>query len=155
LSVVGSLLPEGRLSRRLRHSRLRHGFQVAGSLVGFFVASYTGVLLEATNQPVWSQTDWIAPLFLASAASTGISATLLVAHLRFGLARLFRRGEWPREALEHLERADLWALALEAIVFAIFLASLGWLLFPVCDTEAGQILLAGTAGLGLLLPLAL
>src|SRR5262249_5142361 len=53
-------------------------FHVTGSALGFFVAAYTGVLLAATNQPVWSDTTWIGPLFLTSSASTGIAAVLLV-----------------------------------------------------------------------------
>ena len=53
--------------------------QVFGCLSGFFIAAYTGALLSATNQPMWSDTTWLAPLFLASAASTGLAAMTLLA----------------------------------------------------------------------------
>src|SRR5262249_49328913 len=102
-------------------------------------------LLTATNQPVWSDSDWIAPLFLTSAASTGCAVLIL----------LSRRSRVSAAAFERLERADTWTLALELAVFAIFLASLGSLLLPLWDTFQGKVLILGTLGLGLLLPLAL
>ena len=68
-------------------------------LVGFFIAAYTGALLTATNQPIWSDSVWIAPLFLTSAASTGIAAMILLVR--------WRRTASPA-ALERLGKADLW-----------------------------------------------
>src|SRR5262245_13039700 len=54
LSFAGSLWPGGRLEWLLRRSVLARGLQVIGCGVGFFVAAYTGALLTATNQPIWS-----------------------------------------------------------------------------------------------------
>src|SRR5262249_31083690 len=119
LSLLTTVWPDGRLARLLGRHWFGFLFHFVGSGVGFFVASYTGALLTATNQPVWAQSDWIAPLFLASAASTGIATVYLVSRLR---------GDAPADSLERLERADLRALGLELVVFAIFLASLSvWL----------------------------
>jgi formate-dependent nitrite reductase membrane component NrfD len=42
---------------------------VIGALLGLFVASYTGVLLSVSNQPVWSDTWTLGGLFLASGLS--------------------------------------------------------------------------------------
>ena len=53
-------------------------FAAGGALSAFFLGSYTGVLLSATNQPIWSDTTWLAPLFLASSASTGLAAMILL-----------------------------------------------------------------------------
>ena len=54
-------------------------FGVVGSLLALFVASYTGVLLSVTNQPVWSDTWALGGLFLASGLSAaGAAITLLV-----------------------------------------------------------------------------
>src|SRR5207245_1074949 len=89
-------------------------FQIIGCTVGFFVAAYTGALLTATNQLLWSDTAWIAPLFLASAASTGIAVMLLLAGPSV-----------PEASLARLERADAWAMGLEFLIFLIFLESLG------------------------------
>jgi formate-dependent nitrite reductase membrane component NrfD len=146
VSFLGSLWPEGRLARRLRHSRLGRGFQVLGVGVGFFVASYTGVLLTAGNQPGWAASNWIGPLFLTSAASTG-AAVLLLAATRYRLA--------SPATLERLEQADLWALVLELTVFQIFVASLGGTLLAVLGTWHGAVLILGTLVFGLLAPLAL
>ncbi len=91
-------------------------FQIGGSLSGFFIAAYTGTLLSASNQPVWADTSWLAPLFLASAASTGIAAILLLApHL----------GERPAEAsLHRLERLDRYAMVLELVLIGCVMVSL-------------------------------
>ena len=56
-----------------RANKAANVLQALGCVAGFFVASYTGALLSATNQPMWSDTVWLAPLFLASAASTSRS----------------------------------------------------------------------------------
>jgi len=63
LSFVASLWPEGRLAGFLGRNPFGYVFHILGSGLGFFVASYTGVLLNATNQPLWSVSEWIAPLF--------------------------------------------------------------------------------------------
>ena len=116
--------------------------RVVGCGVGFFVAAYTGALLTATNQPIWSDSVWIASLFLASSASTGIAAMTLLGHRRLTDA-----------TLERLQRADLWVLCLELVVFLVFLASLGSFLLPLLDSLAGKVLVAGTLLVGLLIPL--
>jgi formate-dependent nitrite reductase membrane component NrfD len=144
LSLLGSLWPEGRLERLLRRSTLGRLLQIVGSLVGFFVASYTGTLLSATNQPLWSDTSWLAPLFLVSAASTGAAATVLVARWS-GVGR--------GDAEDRLERVDAQALILELLVFAAFLASLGEWFLPVWETPHGKLLVLATPILAMLLPL--
>ncbi len=146
LSFVGSLWPGGRFERWLRLGVFGRALLLLGCAVGFFVAAYTGVLLTATNQPVWSDTVWIAPLFLTSAASTGLATMMVLAH---------RRGVADRETMNRLERADVWVLALELVVFAVFVASLGPGLADVFAMAHGKVLIIGTAVLGLLLPLAI
>jgi formate-dependent nitrite reductase membrane component NrfD len=146
LSLLGSLWPDGRLARVFRRGVLGRLLQVVGCLVGFFVAAYTGTLLSATNQPVWSDSVWLAPLFLASAASTGIALLFLLAHYRGGVAAA---------ALDRLERADLWALGLECVIFVAFLASLGPILNALLGTGPGRLLVIGVLIGGLLLPLGL
>ncbi|MBC5805558.1 MAG: hypothetical protein DLM53_00665 [Candidatus Eremiobacter antarcticus] len=63
---------------RNRTSRASAGvrvFNVIGSILALFIASYTGVVLSVSNQPVWSDTWTLGALFLASALSG--SAALL------------------------------------------------------------------------------
>ena len=143
LSLAGALWPESRVGRRLTQGVLARTLQVVGCVAGFFLASYTGGLLSATNQPVWSDSTWVSPLFLASAASTGLAALLLLAWWR----------PVPAEAREHLERADVFLLLLELVVFLVFLRSLGPWLRVVWATPHGQLLVVGTLGLAIGLPL--
>lgn len=90
--------------------RLRRVVGVPGMLLGFFIASYTGVLLGATNRPVWGGNVWIGPLFIASAASVGAAAIALWA---------------TRARVEGFRRLDLLATGLEALLLVLFLQSLG------------------------------
>jgi formate-dependent nitrite reductase membrane component NrfD len=144
LSLVGSLGRERRWAYWLRRGLVGRSLQAVGCLVGFFVAAYTGALLTATNQPLWSDSIWIAPLFLTSAASTGLATLILLA---------YRYGMGSADALHRLERADHWVLWLELAVFAVFLAGLGSLLVLVLRTWQGQLLVVGTGVLGLIVPL--
>jgi formate-dependent nitrite reductase membrane component NrfD len=146
LSFVASLWPQGRLSRVLNRPVFGRVFHLAGCAVGFFIAAYTGVLLHATNQPVWSASEWIGPLFLTSAASTGIAAVLLIARWRGGVSP---------DSVERLESADLWALGLELAVYMVFLASLGPALVLVFQVWQGWLLAVATPVLALLVPLLL
>jgi formate-dependent nitrite reductase membrane component NrfD len=144
LSFLGSIWSEGRLSRILRHSILGRLLQLVGSTVGFFLAAYTGTLLSATNQPLWSDTPWVSPLFLASAASTGTAAMIL-------LSRLTGIG-WP-DATKRLERADLQTILCEAVIFVCFAASLAPWLGVIWNTTNGKVLLGVMPFIAILLPL--
>jgi formate-dependent nitrite reductase membrane component NrfD len=145
LSLLGSLWPGGKLERIFRLSWFGWLIAIIGCCTGFFVAAYTGALLTATNQPLWSDTVWIAPLFLTSAASTGIAMMLL----------LGRRWNVTPASLDRLEKADLWALILEIAFFVVFLASISPLLVPVLKSSHGLVLVLGTLLLGLIIPLAI
>jgi polysulfide reductase-like protein len=77
LSFVGVMAEDGRaglgrwraLADALHHGPLGKIFALLCAGVGFFLASYTGVLLAASNQPFWSDTRLLGGLFLASAAA--------------------------------------------------------------------------------------
>jgi formate-dependent nitrite reductase membrane component NrfD len=142
-SCWASVRPQGRIARLLNSRVVRWPWRLAGSGVGFFIASYTGVLLTATNQPLWSQTDWLGALFLTSATSTALATLVL----------LSRRREPTDPTVEHLERAHRWALVCELVVFIMFLLSLGPLLSVLLPRNAGILLLVGPLGLGILWPL--
>ena len=60
---------------------LRRKISLLGTIFGFFLASYTGVLLSATAQPFWSEARLMGALFLASGASTGMAAISLLLFL--------------------------------------------------------------------------
>jgi formate-dependent nitrite reductase membrane component NrfD len=143
-SFLTAVWPERWPGRWLRR-RWPHGvLQAVGVVAGFFIASYTGALLSATNQPVWSDTTWLAPLFLASAASTSLATLTLIA---------WWRGVGTAEARHRLGGAEPWALGLELVVLGAFAASLGAGLGPVLMTFHGQVLLFGTLTVAVLAPL--
>ena len=91
-------------------------FAATGAGTAFFVASYTGVLLSASNQPAWADTTWLGALFLASAASTGVAALVVLAR--------WRCPDVGDDEVERLERADGWAIVLELAMLVAFALSL-------------------------------
>jgi protein NrfD len=144
VSFLIAVRPQWRVGRWLNRRWVMHPVRAVGLLAAFYVGSYTGSLLSATNQPVWSDTAWLSALFLASSMSTGLAAMILLAR--------WRDAGTP-EARHKLESADLWTTGLEFAVFVAFLASLGALLEPVLSTVTGNVLVFGTLLLGLAAPL--
>jgi len=151
LSALGAMAEEGRLQNptlRAVGGAVRGGLAKAvsgiGGLAGFFVAGYTGVLLSVTNRPIWADSPWLGALFVASGASTGAAALILLAPARGATER----------SLEWLSTFDARALVVELLVLILFIASLGsvnrvWLGFW------GLLLLVGVVGFGILAPLRL
>ena len=119
--------------------------EVGGSASAFFLGAYTGTLLSATNQPVWAQTTWLAPLFLASAGSTGVAAILI--------GVLWRLRDVPHGVVARLEWLDAWAIVLELAMLVAFAFSLGPLAWPALTTWPGVLIPAFVVPAGLLLPL--
>jgi protein NrfD len=149
LSALGAMAEEGRLRNaalRAVGGAVRGGLAKAvsglGGLTGFFVAGYTGILLSVTNRPIWADSPWLGALFVASAASTGAAALILLAPGRGATQR----------SLQWLSSFDARALVVELLVLILFLASLGsvnrvWVSFW------GLLLLVGVVGFGILAPL--
>jgi len=119
---------------------------LGGLVSAFFLGAYTGTLLTATNQPVWAQTTWLSPLFLASAASTGVAAMVLLVR--------WRLRETPHEVIDRLERVDSFAMALELAMLAAFAVSLGEMAGPALLRWPGVLIPAFVLPAGLLIPMA-
>jgi formate-dependent nitrite reductase membrane component NrfD len=113
-------------------------------VLGVFVAGYTGVLLSVTNRPMWSDSPWLGAVFLASGASTGAAALILVAPGRGASAR----------SLDWLSSFDSKALVVELLLLVIFLGSLGSV-SRVWVSIWGLVLVVGVVGAGILVPLGL
>jgi formate-dependent nitrite reductase membrane component NrfD len=120
--------------------RIRQVLAVPGGILGFFVASYTGVLLGATNRPIWGGNNWIGPLFVVSAISTGVAALLLF------LARSRLPGFW---------RVHLLAAGLEALLLVLFLQSLGAGAMVFLNGSFAPVFWGGVVVAGLALPFGL
>jgi formate-dependent nitrite reductase membrane component NrfD len=89
-------------------------WNVVGAVLWLFVASYTGVLLAVSNQPVWSDTWALGGLFLASGLSGGAALLLLL--------RRYRRDAEPSSPV--LEIAERLFTGLELLLLAIFVITL-------------------------------
>jgi len=99
-------------------------WDVAGAIVGLFLASYTGVLLSVSNQPVWSDTWTLGGLFLASGLSG--SAALITLLVRYRPDASF--------SLQRLRLADGYFGVLELALLIAFFATVA------IAGEAGRIL---------------
>jgi protein NrfD len=120
-------------------------FQILLLIVGYLFASYTGALVTASNQPIWSDTPLLGAVFFISGVSTALATLIL----------LLSRDRAEHETIARLEVADNWAMALELLLLIIFLVFLGNLAAPLLRTQYGIGLLVGTIGLGILVPLLL
>ena len=118
LSLADVWVEEGRLKvaplRQFYSAVPRRVYAGIGVLFGFFVASYTGVLLTTTAQEYWSSL-FTGALFLASAASTGAASIGLV------LAMINRAD--THEAAERLTRMDNVMIVLEIVALVLVLAT--------------------------------
>jgi formate-dependent nitrite reductase membrane component NrfD len=147
LSFLGALAED---ERRRRFAVLRPPsvigaiVSVLGGIAGFFLVSYTGVLLAVTNRPIWSDTTLLGAVFLVSSTSTSIALLLLL-----GSRRVFLLG-----GLRALQRFDTIVLVLELIALGALVVSLGsvarvWL------SAWGALLVLGVVGVGIVAPLLL
>jgi formate-dependent nitrite reductase membrane component NrfD len=148
LSFLGALAEDGRIAwpavRKVRPpTALGIVIATIGGIAGFYVASYTGVLLAVTNRPIWSDTPLLGMLFVVSAASTSAALIMLLAH----------RSGWTLPGLANLHRMESWVMGLELLVLVAVIVSLG----PVLRAwlNAWGFLLVIVIILGMIAPLVL
>jgi formate-dependent nitrite reductase membrane component NrfD len=89
---------------------LGRAFNLVGGVLGLFIASYTGVLLSVSNQPVWSDTWMLGGLFVASGLSG--SAALIALMTRYRPQAAFTLGR--------LHQADGYFSILELVLLVAF-----------------------------------
>jgi formate-dependent nitrite reductase membrane component NrfD len=123
---------------------LRRRLSLLGTIAGFFIAAYTGVLLSGTALPFWSEARLMGALFLASGASTGMAAISLL---------LYLSGESAGEGFRKVKRADRYAIMFEIIVLAALLLLLGGAAGPLVSGQLAPLFWGGLVVVGLLLPL--
>lgn len=66
-----------RLLKMMNNGVVLAAHDAAGVPLALVVASYTGVLLSCTANPLWCKNPWLAPMFAASAIGTGAEAISL------------------------------------------------------------------------------
>jgi formate-dependent nitrite reductase membrane component NrfD len=89
-------------------------WSLLGAIAGLFIASYTGVLLAVSNQPVWSDSWMLGALFLASGL-TGSAALL---------GWLVHRRPDARASILAFQRLERFLVVLEVVVLAVFVVLL-------------------------------
>jgi formate-dependent nitrite reductase membrane component NrfD len=142
-SFVSSVLS---FSSSEQHVALRKKVGLVGMFFGFFLASYTGVLLSATALPLWSDARLMGALFLASGASTGMAAISLI---------MFVTGAPSGEGWGKVKRADRFSMIFELVMLALFLIALGSAARPITTGHFAPLFWGGLVIVGLLVPLVL
>ena len=125
---------------------LRRKISLVGTIFGFFLAGYTGVLLSATALPFWSDARLMGALFLASGASTGMAAISLL---------LYLSGDSAGDGFKKVKRADRFAILFEMAVLVVFLVLLGSTAAPLTSGHLAPLFWGGLVVLGLVIPLLL
>ena len=123
---------------------LRRKIGLVGIIFGFFLASYTGVLLSSTALPFWTEARLMGALFLASGASTGMAAITLI---------MFLTGASAGEGWSKIIRADRYSIVIELVLLAVFLALLGSAARPITTGHFAPLFWGGLVLIGLLVPL--
>ena len=119
--------------------------ELAGSLLGLTLAGYSGVLLGATNVPLWAKSKLLGGVFMASALSSGSAAVTLQAA---------RRGV-PDATLHRLATVESAASLGEMAVLAGYLAQSGTTAKPLTTGRFAPPFWLGAIGAGAVLPLLL
>jgi formate-dependent nitrite reductase membrane component NrfD len=134
------------LSSSESHAALRRKIGLIGIFFGFFLASYTGVLLSNTALPFWSDARLMGALFLASGASTGIAAITLI---------MFLTGQAAGEGWGKLKRADHVSMIIEAVLLVLLVVLLGAAAKPLVSGHHAVLFWGGLVGVGLVIPFVL
>lgn len=150
LSFLDNLVSEGKLQSapfaRAYSRRPRKAYAVVGSIAGFFVAGYTGVILNVTSRPFWAATDpLVGALFVASGASTGAAAIYLAMAWRKRLAD---------PGLPGFDRFDRLSKLLELVLAVAVVLIAGKWAAPLLRGPSAVMFWGGAVLLGTLVPLA-
>jgi formate-dependent nitrite reductase membrane component NrfD len=137
-----------------RYGALRVLVGLVGSVFGFFIAAYPGVLLGATARPLFISAHWLGALFLVVGASTGAAAIALILSLL---------GNAHRDSLLRLMKITVFTLILEVIGLVLLIisvsstgsAGIARALGPLLTGSQSLLFWLGVVGIGLVIPLAL
>ena len=128
------------LTRLLPRSLL----ELVGSAFGLILAGYTGVLLAATNVPLWAKSRLLPAVFTASGVSSGAAAVALAS----------RRRATPG-TLDKLEAIETAGTLTELALLSGYVAQSGRTARPLTGKPYAMPFWVGAVGLGSVLPLAL
>ncbi len=137
----------GDVTRRDLFPTGRRVLSIIGLPFSLFVSGYTGVLVSATNVPLWGRNyPFWGPAFVSSAFSTSLAALSV-------LLRLSRHER--HETADSLRRAETLTLMTEIGLTVASLARLGKLGKPLTSGRWGRLFWSGSVGGGMVVPLGL
>src|SRR5438132_6304028 len=119
--------------------------ELTGVVLGLTLAGYSGVLLAATNIPLWAKSKLLGGLFMASALASGSAA---------GTLQAARQGA-PDATLHRLAMLESAASAGEIAVLAGYLVQSGRTARPLTRGRFATPFWMGAVGAGAVLPLLL
>jgi len=119
--------------------------ELAGVVLGLTLAGYSGVLLAATNIPLWAKSKLLGGLFMASGLASGSAAVTLQAA---------RRGA-PDGSLHRLAMVESAASAAEMAILTGYLLQSGKTARPLTSGRLSAPFWLGAVGAGTLLPVLL
>lgn len=126
---------------------VRRAVGIAGVPFSIFISGYTGILLAATNVPLWARNYLlIGPTFVASAFSGSFAALSII----LGLGGGEREG-----TARSLARAEAVCLSTELVALTAGLVHLGNLGKPLTTGRYGRLFWPGTYIGGVLVPLSM
>ncbi len=151
LSFLDNLVAEGCLKlapfANLYNRVPRKVYALIGSAAGFFVAGYTGMLLNITARPLWAATDpLLGSLFIASGGSTGAAAIALV---------MAWRKMTSTDVFKQLEIFDRVAMIVELVLIVVMIVTAGRFAAPLFRGPYALMFWGGTVAVGILIPLGL
>jgi protein NrfD len=122
-------------------------YAAIGSAMGFFVAGYTGVLLNISARPLWEATSpFLGALFLVSGGSTGAAAIGLI----MASKNMLKSGTFVQ-----LERFDKISMSMELLLIVAMIAVAGQYAAPLLKGMYAIMFWGGTVLLGILIPFVL
>lgn len=126
---------------------LRRAIGIAGLPFGIFLSGYTGILLAATNIPIWWRAfPLLSPTFVSSAYSTALAAISVILQVS---------GHEDRDTAHRLARAETICLATEISSLTLVLLKLGSIGAPLRSGKLGRIFWPVMYFGGLVVPLGL
>jgi formate-dependent nitrite reductase membrane component NrfD len=147
VSVEAGLQIASDLAGRRVAPRLRDAVGILGLPFSIFLSGYTGVLLAATNIPLWWRASpFLTPAFVSSAFSTSLACISQ-------FLQLF--GPDDPGTSRKLNRAEAVCLTVETVAMTSMLVRLGSIGEPLRAGKLGRIFWPVTFVGGLLLPLGL
>lgn len=144
IAIIMAILwwAESYLTEDLVHDirKLSNGLAWAELAISILLMTYTGVLLAVSNQPLWTGTMLLPPLFVASAISTGVAILIISAliaaaitkgswiELKLAIKQLTGSADWaiPNRTVGRLAEADAVVIIIELAVligYAVWLST--------------------------------